>query len=375
MRLSGACCAVALLLCGCGSGPEGGPPKATPVSAATVIAREITEWDDYTGRLEAVESVEIRPRVSGYIERVELKEGKEIKRGDLLFVIDQRPYLADLARANADYEKARTQLALARSDLQRGQSLLKTRAMSQEEYDQRVAAARTASASLASAAAAVQVAKLNVDYSRITSPIDGRVGRALVTRGNLVTGGNSGQSTLLTTVVSLDPVYVYFDAAEAAYLKYVGMARRGERASSRDKANPVVMELQDESNYPHAGVIDFVDNHIDPNTGTIRGRAIFKNADRFFTPGQFVRLRLLGSGTYQALLITDRAVGTDQDRKFVLVVDGNNKAEYRTVSLGPIVDNLRVVRSGLKAGDRVIINGMQHTRPGTLVAPTTVPMA
>jgi RND family efflux transporter MFP subunit len=363
----------ALVACG-GKPPQGG--EFTPeVSVATVPERDITEWDEYTGRLEAVESVEIRPQVSGYIDKVLVAEGKEVKKGELLFLIDPRPYKAAYDSAVADVEKAKAARELAQSDLNRGDKLLASRAISQEEYEQRVSGGRSAAAGVQSAEAAAAVAKLNLAYTRVVSPIDGRVGRAEVTQGNLIAGGlNGGSATRLTTVVSLDPMYAYFDAAEQDYLKYVDLARRGARPSSRDAENPVRMALSNETDFIHEGYMDFVDNRVDARTGTIKGRAVFRNSDRFLTPGMFVRLRLVGSGKYRGVLINDRAVGTDQDRRYVMVVGDKNKVDYRPVVLGPFVDGLRVVRSGLKGGEKIVVNGLQRIRPGVTVAPKIVPM-
>jgi RND family efflux transporter MFP subunit len=363
-----------LALAGCGADAQAPQQQATPVSVAQVVERQVTEWDEYTGRLEAVESVEIRARVSGTVDQVAFEEGKEVKKGDLLFVIDPRPFRAEVARARAELERVRTQLQLARSDLARSEKLLSTQAISQEEYDTRVAGQRSSSAALRAAEAALEVAQLNLSYTRVASPIDGRVGKAEVTRGNLVSAGTGGAASLLTTVVSVHEMYAYFDASEQAYLRYAELARRGERPSGRENRNPMRMGLANEEGFPHEGYIDFVDNRVNPSTGTIRARAVFPNSDRFLTPGLFVRLQLVGSGQYQATLIHDRAVGTDQDRKFVLVVGPDNKLEYRQVTLGPMVEGLRVVREGLKSGERIVVNGLQRVRPGSLVQPNVVPM-
>lgn len=363
------------LLAGCG--PKAPPPAAAPgVSVATVIEKEITDFDEFTGRTEAKEFVEIRPRVSGYIQKVNFKEGKEISKGDLLFVIDPRPYQAVLEKAAAELARARTRAELARNEVVRAGKLLAAKAFSQEEYDERANALREAEAGIQGAAAAVEAARLDVAYTRITSPIDGRVSRAEITEGNLVSGGNAGaaNATLLTTVVSLDPMYVYFDGSEQDYLRYTGMARRGERPSSRDFPNPIEMGLANEDGYPHQGHMDFVDNRINPTTGTIRARAVFDNKDRTLAPGLFVRLRLIGSGKYQAMLVDDRAIGTDQDKKFVYVVTPDNKIEYRTVKLGPKTAGLRVVRAGLNHGDRIVVNGLQRVRPGMAVTPEKLAM-
>jgi RND family efflux transporter MFP subunit len=364
-----------ILVAGCNRGgpPQGAPPPME-ISVAVVPEREITEWDEYTGRLEAVDTVEIRPQVSGLLDRVAFAEGKEVHKGDLLFQIDPRPFEAELARAQAAQEQARSSADLAKADLARGDRLLASHAVSQEEYDQRTAASRNAIAQQTSADAAVQVARLNLDYTRIRSPIDGRVGRAEVTRGNLVSGGPGSQGTRLATVVSLSPMYAYFEAAEQDYLKYFDLARSGERPLSINTKNPVYLALGNETEYAHKGYMDFVDNRVNTATGTLMGRAVFQNPDHYLAPGMFVRVRLIGKGKYQGALINDRAIATDQDRKYVLVVGEGDKVEYRAIRTGPMDDGLRVVRDGVKAGDRVIVNGLQRVRPGMVVKPRLVPM-
>jgi multidrug efflux system membrane fusion protein len=361
---------VALLAAACGEQTPPAPPPP-PVTVATVSEREVQEWDEFTGRIEATDSVEIRPRVSGYIEEIRFAEGKEVKKGDVLFVIDQRPYRAEVKRAEADVAKARTDVRLWKSDVDRATKLLESRAISKEEYDTRVATMAGGEATVEAAQAALDLAKLNLEFTEVTSPIDGRAGQALVRTGNLV---NSGES-VLTTVVTVDPVYVYFVGDENIYLKYGTLARLGQRPSSRDVQNPIRMGLANEEGYPHLGHMDFVDNQLDPNTGTIRGRAVFDNEDRLFTPGMFARLQLVGSGTYTATLMPDQAVGTDQDRKFALVLGPDNKVEYRAITLGPMIDGLRVVKDGLEGGDRIVINGLQRVRPGMAVTPTEVDLA
>lgn len=366
---------LSILVAGCGKGAATpGMPPAMEISVAVVPEREITEWDEYTGRLEAVDSVEIRPQVSGMLEKVQFAEGKEVRKGDLLFQIDTRPFAAEFDRARAAQEQARTSAGLAHADLARGDKLLASRAMSQEEYDQRVAASRNADAALKSAAAAVQVAQLNLGYTSIRSPIDGRVGRAEVTQGNLVTGGPGMQGTRLTTVVSQSPMYAYFEAAEQDYLKYFDLARRGERPLSTEHHNPVFLALGNETEFRHEGYMDFVDNRVNTATGTLMGRAVFQNPDHYLAPGMFVRVRLIGKGKYKGALINDRAIATDQDRKYVLVVGEGDKVEYRAVTTGPFVDGLRVVRDGVKPGERIIVNGLQRVRPGMTVKPHIVPM-
>lgn len=362
------------LLVACGKPAAPPAPPVMEISVATVPEREITEWDEYTGRLEAVQTVEIRPQVSGYLNEVKFQEGGEVKKGDVLFVIDPRPYQAELDRAQAEVERSRTAENLARADQQRADKLVATRAMSQEEYEARRAAAVSAASAVKASESAVSIARLNLLYTRVTSPIDGRVGRAEVTLGNLVAGGLTGQATRLTTVVSLSPMYAYFEAAEQNYLKYMDLARSGERPLSRDHANPVWMAVGNETEFKHEGYMDFVDNRVDAGTGTLLGRAVFPNPDRFLTPGQFVRVRLLGTAKYRGALINDRAIAVDQDRRFVLVVAEGDKVEYRAITTGPIVDGLRVVRDGLKPGERIIVNGLQRVRPGIQVKPRMVPM-
>jgi RND family efflux transporter MFP subunit len=362
-----------LLLAGCGAAP---PPVAPPpVSVAAVVERDVTEWDEFTGRLKAVQSVEVRPRVSGYVKRIAFREGGSVKVGDLLFVIDPEPFEAEAARARAQLASARARAELARQLRVRADGLLKEQAISQEEFDERAASERQATEDVRAGEAQLRTATLNLSYTRVTSPIAGRVSRAEVTEGNLVSGGGGGgPATLLTTVVSLDPIYADFDGDEQVYLKYTQLARDGDRPSSRDAKNPVRMGLANEEGYPHEGYMVFVDNQLNPVTGTIRGRAVFENKDGRFTPGLFARLRLLGSGTHRRTLVVDRAIGTDQDRKFVLVVDDKNVANYRPVKLGRVIDGLRVVLDGVKAGEKIVVDGLQRVRPGMPVAPTVVPM-
>lgn len=345
----------------------------TQVSVAAALERQVVEWDEFTGRLEAVESVEIRPRVTGYIESVNFAEGSIVHKGDLLFIIDPRPYKAELDKAEAELTRAVARAELTRSDVLRSEKLLNIKAVSQEEYDQRVNASREAQANVEAARAALEAMRLDVSFTRVTAPITGRVSKAAVTAGNLVTGGSSA-ATLLTTIVSIDPIYVSFEGDEQVYLKYTELARRGDRPSSRDAANPVKMGLANEDGYPHSGTMVFVDNQIDPHTGTIRARAAFDNKDGYFTPGLFARVKLFGHNTYPAVLVDDRAVGTDQSQKFVYVVDADNKVSYRTVKIGRLTDGLRIVQTGLAAGETVVVNGLQRVHPGAVVAPERVAM-
>ncbi len=346
------------------------PPKIT---VAEVISRDVTEWDEFTGRLEAVNSVAIRPRVSGYVAAVRFDEGAMVRKGDLLFEIDARPFQAEVDRLRAELERVRATVQRATSELQRAEKLSTEDAMSPEERDRRKAFAQESAAQVSAVEAALRAAELNLEFTRVTSPIDGRVGRAIVTAGNLVSSG-PGEATLLTTVVSLDPIYASFEADEQTFLRYGDLAREGKRASARQTGLPIHMALASEEGFPHEGRLDFLDNQINPATGTIRGRTIFRNPDLSLTPGSFVRLRLPGSGKYRALLIQDRAVGTDLDKRYVYVVAAGGTVEYRAVQLGPIVDGLRVVRSGLKPADVVVINGLQRVRPGAQIDPQIVSM-
>ncbi|MFL5492171.1 MAG: efflux RND transporter periplasmic adaptor subunit [Gemmatimonadales bacterium] len=345
------------------------PPAAPPLQTVTVAPvpeREISEWDEFTGRLEAVDQVEIRPRVSGYIQRVSFTEGREVRKGEVLFEIDPRPYQAELARAQAELERARSAAALAASDVRRADPLVKAQAISREEYDSRTSAEAQGGASVRAAEAAVQTARLNLDWTRVRSPINGRVSNALVTLGNLVETGPP--ATLLTTVVSMDPMYVYFDSDEQTYLRYAGRARDG--SNWRTAKLPVFLGLANEDGFPHQGQLDFVDNQIDPNTGTIRTRAVFSNKSRALTPGLFARVKLVGEHKRKALLVRDAAIGTDQDHKFVLVVGQGDTLAYRPVVPGRLVDGLRIIDSGLQPGEHVVVNGLMRVRPGMKVAPT-----
>jgi RND family efflux transporter MFP subunit len=344
------------------------PPPQVTVAAA--VSRKVTEFDEFTGRFEAVERVEVRPRVSGYISSVNFTDGNEVKKGDVLFVIDPRPYVAERDKARAQLAQARSQLALSKSERERATKLLGQHAISQEEFDTRTAGNEQAQASVAAAQAALDAAALDLEFTRVTAPIAGRISRALVTSGNFVANGQ----TLLTTLVSLDPIYVSFDGDEQAYLRYGKLAGTSGHGVSSATRNPVVVGLANESGYPHQGAMVFVDNALDPATGTIRSRALLDNHERLFTPGLFARVRLLGSAQHDAVLVNDSAIGTDQTVRYVLVVGTGNKVEYRPVQLGPVIDGLRVVQSGLTAGESIIVNGLQRVRPGVQVQAQHVAM-
>ena len=358
--------AVATLAASCTQQAPPPPPKPKVV-VSRPLDREVTEWDEYTARLDAVDFVEVRARVSGYLQAIDFKDGATVQKGDLLFEIDPRPYQAALRSAEGELAVAKARLQLARTKLDRATKLVGRDAISREEADTRAAEARQAEASVEAAAAAVDAARLDVEFTQIRAPITGRAGRKLVTEGNLITGGSGSQGTLLTTLVSLDPIYVYFEADERAYLKYQRLAQTGERPSSRDVKNPVQIGLADEEGFPHEGYMDFVDNQLDPGTGTMIGRAVLPNPYFAFTPGLFARLRLPGRPRYRAFLIPDEAVVSDQSRKLVYVVDDQGVVHDRQVTLGPLYEGLRIVQDGLGRDDRIVVSGVQRARPGLAV--------
>lgn len=366
--------ALALLTACSGSqAGEAGAPPPPEVSAAPVLVKAVSQWDDFSGRVEAVESVELRPRVSGYIDKVNYVEGQEVRKGDVLFTIDARSYQAEHDRARAEVARARTQATLARSESERAKRLSEQQAISTETWEQRRSASDQAGAQVQAAQAALDAAALNLEFTKVRAPISGRAGRAMVTAGNLVTAGDA--ASVLTTLVSLDKVHVYFDADESTFLRYAQMARKGTRPSERDGALPVRIGLSGEDGFPHQGTVDFLDNQVARSTGTIRVRALLDNAERQFTPGLFARVQLLGSGQFTAMLIDEKAVLTDQDRKYVYVVDKDGKAQRRDVQLGRSAEGLRIVESGLSAGDRVVIGGVQKIfMPGMPVQAKAVAM-
>ena len=360
--------ATAIGACSSEAAPADAMPPAPEVSVATVLSKQVRQWDEFTGRVAAVETVELRPRVSGYVERVVFDEGQEVRKGDLLFVIDQRPYRAALDSALAGLERARSEARLAQTQDARAQMLIEAKAISREEFETRKAATAQGNAGVRAAEAAVAAARLDLQFTQVRSPIDGRAGRALMTEGNLA----QADATLLTTVVSLDPVHVYFESDEQSFLRYSDLARKGERTRS---SNPVRIGLANETGYPHEGVVDFIDNQVDGRTGTIHARAVLRNPDRVFTPGLFARVQLQGSGEFKALLIDDKAVLTDQDRKYVYVLGPKNAAMRKDVVLGRMADGLRVVESGLTPQDKVIVHGVQKVFfPGMPVAPKQIAM-
>ena len=344
------------ILAACGTqAQEHGTIPPAQVSVAPVISKDITATDEFTGRIAAVETVELRPRVGGYIERVDYEEGQEVKKGQVLFTLDARTYRAELDRAEAELDRARSRAALATSELARARKLADVRAISTEAFEQRRAATSQAASDVHAAEALVAVARLNLEFTRVRAPIDGLAGRALVTAGNLA----APDSTVLTTVVSLNPVHVYFEGDEQTYLRHARQAREEGQDNPRNARNPVRVGLSGEAGYPHVGVLDFLDNQVDPGTGTLRARAVLDNSKRLFTPGLFARVQLVGSRPEPALMIDDKAVLTDQDRKYVYVLGDGHTAVRKDVVLGRMVDGLRVVESGLAAGDQVVVSGVQ----------------
>lgn len=365
-RLSGVAL-LAALLAGCdNSVAHNAPPPPPVVSAASVVVKPISQWDAFNGRVEAVQSVQLRPRVSGYIERVNYTEGDEVKKGQVLFTIDDRTYRAAREQAQAELVRARNQAALARSESSRTEKLIGTQAISQEVWEQRRSSAAQAQSNVLAAQAQLDMAQLNLDFTRVTAPIDGRASRAMITAGNLVTAGDS--ASVLTTLVSLDKVYVYFDVDEATFLRYQQQGRHDARL-------PVKVGLVGEDGTPHQGLVDFTDNQLNAGTGTIRMRALLDNRDRRFTPGLFARVQMPGSAEFNAMLIDDKAVMTDQNRKFVYIVDKDGKAQRRDIDVGRMAEGLRIVQKGLANGDRVIVDGMQKVfMPGMPVDAKAVAM-
>ena len=361
--------AAALAAAGCTSQAETGPAMPPPpeVSVAPVLTKPVGQWDDFTGRVAAVDTVELRPRVSGYIERVAFTEGQEVRKGDLLLTIDPRRYRANLDRALAELDRARSEAGVSQAQDRRAQTLIDAKAISREEFESRRAHRGIALCAGRAAEAAVEAARLELQYTQVRAPISGRVGRALVTRGNLA----QADSTLLATLVSVDPVHVYFETDEQAYLHYKQLERDG-----RGGAQSIVrIGLADEGGHPHEGRLDFVDNQVDPRTGTIRARAVVADPDRRFTPGLFARVQLQGGTAAPAMLVDDKAVLTDQDRKYVYVLGPHNTAQRKDVTLGRQVDGLRVVTAGLSPKDRVIVHGVQKVfMPGMPVAPKPIAM-
>jgi membrane fusion protein, multidrug efflux system len=363
---------LALILSGCGNNPSqpaAAAAGAPPVTVAQPVKRTVTDWDEFTGRFDAVEEVQIRARVGGFVTNVEFRDGATVNTGDLLYIIDPRPFEAVAEQADGQLSDARAKAELAKRDLDRGLVLNQTQAVSDQLVDQRRQALQAAKAAEIVAQGALKAAQLNIEFTHVIAPITGRVSRHLVSIGNLVQGSDNGGGTLLTSIVSLDPIYIYFDLDEATYLKYNRLYFEGRRPSSRETANLVQVALTGETKPSHDGKVDFLDNRMDVSTGTLRGRAVIPNKDLSILPGQFGRVRLIASAPYEALLLPDTAIATDQSRKIVFVVKDDDTVEAKPVTLGPLDEGLRVVREGLKPEDRVIVDGLQRARVGAKVSP------
>jgi RND family efflux transporter MFP subunit len=367
--------AVALAtMIGCGNHDDAAAPKQGPlpnVKIAQPLSQEVIEWDEYTGRIEAVNSVDVRARVSGYLEKVNFKAGDKVHKDDLLFVIDPKPFTAQLNYAEAELERAKSRHELAKNDLARAERLFHAKAISEEEHDARSKGLREAVASVQSAQANVYTARLNLEFTQVRSPIDGRIGRELITAGNLVNGGG-GDATLLTFIVSTDPVYVYVDADERSALKYRRQAQQEGRGSLEDEKTPVELAVADEVNFPHQGHLDYQSPREDAATGTVTLRGVFPNPDELLSPGFFARMRVRGSAPYPAILMPDRAIGTDQAQRFVWVVNQDNQVEYRQVELGAHIGQSRVITKGLKPEEWTVIEGIQKLKPGAKVNPERI---
>jgi RND family efflux transporter MFP subunit len=359
-----------LVLAGCSAPPPTAPP-APQVSVAVPIERDVVDWDDYVGRFEAPQDVEVKPRVSGIVEQVRFREGVEVRKGQLLFLIDPRPFRATLEQSRGELAKAQAAVANARTELARARKLLDVQAISREEFETKQANLRTADAGVAAARAAVEAKALDVSFTAVRAPITGRISDKRIAPGGYVTSGQ----TVLTRIVSVNPIWFSFDGAESFYLKYVREARSGTRPSSRYTPNPVDIQLADEKDYRWHGRMAFVDNAIDPQSGTIRAHAVVANPDGFLVPGMFGRARLLGSGTYHAMLVPDEAIVTDQTRRFVYVIGGDGKTAQRVVTTGPLVAGLRVVKAGLTARDRVVVDGLTRLQPAMPVSAHLIKLA
>jgi multidrug efflux system membrane fusion protein len=353
------------LLAGCDNKPVASAPPPPPVTVSKPIQKSITEWDEYTGRFIPVATVEVRARVSGFIDSIHFKDGQVVKKDDLLFVIDQRPYQIAVEQAKGDLERARSKYDIATADVDRAAPLVRNQSVTEREFDTRKSTQRDASGQVSSAESALKQAQLNLEWSEVRAPIGGRISDRRVDAGNLITGGQTG-ATLLTSIVTIDPIHFAFDGAEADFIRYLRLAASGARPSSRDAANPVAVRLADETEFKHQGRMDFVDNVVNAKTGTIRGRAVFENKDGLLTPGFFGRMRLYG-GQRDAFLIPDSVISSDQASKIVFTVADDGTVGTKKVELGPIVDGLRVVRSGLAPTDRIVIDGIQRARPGQKV--------
>ncbi|MEA2937670.1 MAG: hypothetical protein QOC56_1174 [Alphaproteobacteria bacterium] len=359
-----------LALAGCGDSKQqsAAPPPPT-VTVAKPVQRSIVDQDEYVGRFVAVDMVEVRGRVSGYLENVHFNDGQIVKQGDLLFTIDKRPFQNALAQANANLAQSKSNLIFTEADNERAQKLLRDKTISEQVAEQRAQAYRNAQASVAANEAMVRQAELDLEFTELRAPVTGRIGDRRVTPGNLVTGGTGGNTTLLASIVSRDPIRLEFTFDEASYIRYERASSSGKEMTGREGSVIVALKLIDEPDFAHRGYMDFVDNVIDRASGTIRGRAVFSNSDSLFTPGMFARVRVPGSPAYTALLVPDAAIASEQARKYVLAVDADNTAVQKYVTLGQVVEGMRVIKSGLTVDDRVIVDGLMRARPGAKVTP------
>jgi RND family efflux transporter MFP subunit len=363
-------CALAALVANCGEGQKPAAPPPPAVTVAQPVKRTLSDFDEYVGRFTAVNSVEVRARVSGYLEGLHFKDGQIVQQGDLLFSIDKRPFQNTLDQARANLVQAKSNLSFTESDFTRGQQLVRDKTITDQTFEQRTQAYRNAQAAVANAEAAVRQAELDIEFTELRAPVNGRIGDRRVSPGNLVTGGTAGNTTLLATIVSTDPIYFEFTFDEASFLRYERMSKTGNDIASRGGGVQVALKLIDENDFDHAGYMDFIDNVIDRSTGTIRGRAVFANPNNIFTPGMFARVRVPGSPLYEALLVPDAAIGTEQAKKFVLTVNAENTVVSKYVKLGQTTsDGLRIIKDGLGPDDRVIVSGLLRARPGQKVTP------
>lgn len=367
---------LALLLAGCDKPEAEEAPMLPPsISVAPPLQREVTDWDEFTGRFVSTERVDLRARVSGYLDEITFRDGQLVQRGELLFRIDPRPFQAALAEAEARLVGAQSAVTLNTRELERARNLLQYRAASEANLDQRVQALDAARAQVAQSEAALQRSRLDLEFTTVRAPLSGRIGRHLVSPGNLVSGGEASTATLLATIVTIDPIDFTFDLDQASALRYVRLAASGTRRSSRDVENPVQLALADERGFPHAGRVVFVDNEADVGIGTVRLRARFANPQDLFAPGVFARVRLIAGPPYQALLVPDMAVATDQSRRVLYVLGADNRVQARQVQLGPLHDGMRVIREGLRGDEDVVVSGMMRVRDGQPVTPTRRPAA
>lgn len=362
---------LATLVASCGEQQkQGGGPPPPAVTVAKPIKRTVVDYDEYVGRFAAINSVEIRARVSGYLDKLHFKDGQVVKQGDLLFTIDKRPFQNTLDQARANLVQAQSNVAFTESDYTRGQQLVRDKTITDQTFEQRAQAFRNAKASVSANEAAVRQAELDMEFTELRAPMNGRIGYRRVSPGNLVTGGTGGNTTLLATIVSIDPIYFEFTFDEASYLRYERLSTAGQDVASRNAGVQVALKLIDESDFDHEGRMDFVDNVIDRSTGTIRGRAVIANSKEIFTPGMFARVRVPGTAPYEALLVPDAAIGTEQARRFVMVVDDQDTARPKYVTLGQVTkDGLRAIKDGIGPDDRIVVSGLMQARPGQKVKP------